>query len=461
MSTLLARTRAVVGEAVRMSAGGRLEGTITAIAARLDEPLRVAIAGRVKAGKSTLLNALVGQELAATDAGECTRIVTWFRDGPAYRVTLFPTGGPPAQLPFPSSGSLAAIDLAGHPPEHISRMVVDWPSQALRRMTLIDTPGMGSLSADVSARARDLLTPDDPQRGGAGADAVVYLMRHLHSDDVDFLEAFHEREAGNRPVTTLGVLARADEVGHSRPDALDSAARIAARYAADPRVRKLCHSVVPVAGLLASTGATLRQAEFGALAQLASVPDREALLVSTDRFISRDVAGIADPAMRLELVRRFGLFGVRSALGLIASGEVADAPALAAHLQRLSGISALRELLTTRFAARADVLKARTAIAALDALFGALPPPPELREDPTLLPGDDGAAERLLGSHGDDPCSRLGLDPASDVGALREAAFTALGHWQREAEDPIAARPTSTAARILVRSCEGLIAGMG
>ena len=53
--------------------------------ARLDEPLRVAIAGKVKAGKSTLLNALVGEELAPTDAGECTRIVTWYRDGPTYR----------------------------------------------------------------------------------------------------------------------------------------------------------------------------------------------------------------------------------------------------------------------------------------------------------------------------------------------------------------------------------------
>ena len=36
---------------------------------RLSGPLRLAIAGRVKAGKSTLLNALVGEELAPTDAG--------------------------------------------------------------------------------------------------------------------------------------------------------------------------------------------------------------------------------------------------------------------------------------------------------------------------------------------------------------------------------------------------------
>src|SRR6188472_1236676 len=68
--------------------------------ARLDEPLRVAIAGKVKAGKSTLLNALVGEELAPTDAGECTKIVTWYRDGITYRVTLFPLEGEPRQVPF-------------------------------------------------------------------------------------------------------------------------------------------------------------------------------------------------------------------------------------------------------------------------------------------------------------------------------------------------------------------------
>ena len=43
---------------------------LNAIRARLDEPLRVAIAGKVKAGKSTLLNALVGELLAPTDTGE-------------------------------------------------------------------------------------------------------------------------------------------------------------------------------------------------------------------------------------------------------------------------------------------------------------------------------------------------------------------------------------------------------
>ena len=53
--------------------------SLTGIVERLQGPIRLAIAGKVKAGKSTLLNALIGEELAPTDAGECTRIVTWYR----------------------------------------------------------------------------------------------------------------------------------------------------------------------------------------------------------------------------------------------------------------------------------------------------------------------------------------------------------------------------------------------
>src|SRR5918992_2789414 len=65
---------------------------------RLDEPLRVAIAGKVKAGKSTLLNALVGEQIAPTDAGECTRVVTWYRDGHSPKIVMDPKEGPPKQL---------------------------------------------------------------------------------------------------------------------------------------------------------------------------------------------------------------------------------------------------------------------------------------------------------------------------------------------------------------------------
>ena len=66
---------------------GAAAAAVDEVRQRLTEPLRVVVAGRVKAGKSTLLNALLGERLAATDAGECTRIVTWYGKGAGYQVT--------------------------------------------------------------------------------------------------------------------------------------------------------------------------------------------------------------------------------------------------------------------------------------------------------------------------------------------------------------------------------------
>lgn len=484
-STLLGRVRALVRTATQVYAGSPAAGTLATTAARLDEPLRVAIAGRVKAGKSTLLNALVGQELAATDAGECTRIVTWYRNGTSYRLTLYPRSGAPRQLPFARSGAATRVGLNGIDPQDVDRLVVDWPSTALREMTLIDTPGMGSVNVELSEYTASLLAPTS---GGAGtADAVIYLMRHLHSFDVRFLETFHDEPGQRRPFNTIGVLARADEIGHARPDALDSAARIAARYRNDSRVRQLCQTVIPVSGLLAVSGVTLRESEYRALQLLAAAPPgvAEQLLTSADRLATRPTTIELLPAERTGLLDRFGMFGVRLAVELIRTGAVAGANELSPALLARSGLQELRELLGTRFAARAEVLKARSALLALDAVLRRFPKPEAgrvihgleeiragahefteialldtLRSTTIGLAADElDGAERLLGGTGVDPRSRLGLDPAAPDTAVTHAAGAALTHWQRIAEDIATPRQAREAARVLVRTCEGILFG--
>jgi ribosome biogenesis GTPase A len=149
---LIDRTRAILGQSLAVYRGTQYHHRLAALRDRLDEPLRVAVAGRVKAGKSTLLNALVGERLAPTDAGECTRVVTWYQDGHGYRVEATPKQGEPRQLRFTREDGVIDIDLGELRSADLAQLVVTWPAQALRAMTLIDTPGIGSLSEQTTRR---------------------------------------------------------------------------------------------------------------------------------------------------------------------------------------------------------------------------------------------------------------------------------------------------------------------
>jgi hypothetical protein len=466
---------------MRVYAGGPAEPALRAVDARMREPLRVAIAGRVKAGKSTLLNALVGQELAATDAGECTRLVTWYVDGVAYRVDVHPITGPARQLPFRQRHGALEIDLGELPAERVERLVVTWPSPTLRSTSLIDTPGLGSVNTDVSARSERILAPDDGEV--TAADAVVYLMRHAHGEDVRFLEAFRDGAPDRRTVNTIAVLSRCDEIGHARPDAMTTASRIADRYRLDARVRALCQTVVPVAGLLASSAASLREAEYRAIVTLASSPDTDRLLLTANRFETTETDGGVSTTERTALLRRYGLFGVRTAVRLARDGGVRSAGDLARELTAVSGMGELRQLLSTQFGARADVLKARSALAALDAVlrryripaarglvhelervqagaheFAEIALIDDLRSRRVLLPESElHDAERLLGGDGMDTATRLGLDPQADAQAIRRAAAEQHLRWQRRAEGAGVTRERAEAARVLVRTCEGML----
>ena len=452
---------------------------------RYDEPLRLAIAGKVKAGKSTLLNALVGESIAPTDAGECTKVVTWYQDGHASAVTLYPRNGrPPRQLRIERDDGALRIDL-GEPAETVDRLEVTWPSASLRSTTLIDTPGIASLSLDVSARSERFLAPDDAP---SAADAVLYLMRHLHSADMRFLESFHDQGVARAaPVNTVAVLSRADEVGVGRVDALRSARVIAARYRSDEMLRSFCQTVVPVAGLLAVTGRTMRQDEYAALARLAALPPDEldALLLTVDRFAAAD--GVTEPSagVRGALLERFGMFGLRLSTTLIRQG-VGDASALATELVQRSGLVELRQVLASQFTERRDVLKARSALIALDLVLRREPRPtsaPLAAEVERILAGAHefaelrllsdlrgrvlrppkeqvAEAERLIGADGNAPHQRLGLPADAGPDDLRAAAMNRLTAWRRRAESPMSSRAMANASRVVVRSCEGILAGL-
>lgn len=452
---------------------------LTAVARRLDEPLRIAVAGMVKAGKSTLVNALIGEEIAPTDAGECTRVVTWYRYGPTPSITLYPVTGAPRSLPVRRVEGRLELDLGGASPEEVDHLVVQWPAVSLRGIIIIDTPGTASLSSDVSARSVAALTRADIPAEG---DAVLYLMRHLRVADTEFLEAFRDAVGAGTSANAIAVLSRADEIGGGRIDALVSAHSVAERIRADGSLQDLAVGVVPVAGLLAQSARTLRQSEFAALSALAALPreETERLLISADRFRSADAP--VDTTTRDGLLDRFGIFGLRLALVLLRSG-VREPTHLAHQLADRSGLGELARLISSQFYSRADDIKCRAAVVAVERLMRSKPRSDAEGLDRLLeriragahefdelallarartgglgLPKDATAvAIQILGGQGTTPEARMGLRPGTSTEDVRAAALVQLRRWRSLGASPFTTREVAAVCAAVARSCEAVL----
>lgn len=482
-----ARVRGIIAAALR---GYHAEPTVVdrlhRIAARLDEPIRIALAGTLKSGKSTLVNALVGEAIAPTGATEATRIVTWFRHAGTPAAFANTVGGRRVNLPIQRSadrdGGLS-FDVHQCNPDDIVDIDVGWPAPELLRATIVDTPGTSSLTPGVSERTLRLLVPAD---GIPRVDAVVFLLRSLNASDIALLSQIGQLIGGSAgPLGVVGVASRADEIGAGRLDAMLSAKDVAGRFTAEMDRTGVCQAVVPVSGLLAYTAQTLRQNEFDALKVLSSVDaaDLNKAMLSVDRFVGADADLPVDVAARAHLLERFGIFGLRISTALLRAG-VDDAATLAADLLERSGLTELRGVIDQQVAQRADLLKAHAALIALRRLVSEHPTAAgsrvldavdplladthafeelrvlsQLHSRPTTLTPDEMASlRRIVGGSGTSEESRLGLTPETRDDGPR-AAFAAAQRWRRRAEHPLNDPFTSRACRAAMRSAEALVVG--
>ncbi|MFI1996210.1 hypothetical protein [Actinoplanes sp. NPDC020271] len=391
---------------------------------RLAGPLRIAVAGPPGSGKSTLVNALIGEELAPVELSaevayrDGTEPRAWWRD---------------AEIPVVRTGSgLRLTPDARHTGGPGGRAVVEWPSRVLRRTELIDARGPA-----------------------ADADAILYVTPQLGEEELRTVRAARGRLAP--PVHVMIVLSRADATGGGWADALLTAKQMARRRRREPRTGMVSQDLLAVSPLIAAAARTLAGEEFAVIAALAALPkaESEPHLLSTDRFTAATALAPVDAQRRVRLLQRFGLGGVRLALTLARTGS--DTPAaLAERLQEHSGLKELQASIATLFTARRPVLRARAALTTLDRLLRTHRNPAagnllaqlellvaeahELRELRLLsalrsgrvtVPRDHAVdAARLLGGSGTSVGERLGMSPDATAAETWAAARAAGERWR-------------------------------
>lgn len=130
-----------------------------------ETPFTIVVAGDFKRGKSTLINAFLGEEAAAVDVTTETVTLNRISYGmPGNEAIL--SGGRSVRLADNELKREKLEDLMRKLGEPIQRLEIRRPCEMLKKVTIIDTPGTGDAMQDFSGLVKECLLQ---------ADAVVYV----------------------------------------------------------------------------------------------------------------------------------------------------------------------------------------------------------------------------------------------------------------------------------------------
>lgn len=234
---------------------GEVSAQLLTLMEQLDQPCVVAVVGRVKAGKSTFVNALLGEDLAKVGATESTATINYFRYGrpnPDRPIRCYWRNGQVTDESRAFLDSLQGSDIEVlRRADAILRLEYCLTNRYLEHVTIVDTPGLGSAVDDHQNRTAELLGLAQQIRDRAiaesvrlqsEADAVLYLFGSVaRANDRELLRELQEITHGQvGSHNAIGIMTKIDL--HS--DILSQRQALATEI--QVQLRDIVNTVIPV-----------------------------------------------------------------------------------------------------------------------------------------------------------------------------------------------------------------------
>jgi GTP-binding protein EngB required for normal cell division len=230
---LLARIERVVAERGLVEFRSTLAGIVDRLE---DQSLEIAVFGRVSAGKSSLLNAILGEEVLPVGVTPITAVPTRIRFGEAASLTICYAERPKQTLEISRLIEVASEKQNPHNEKRVTRIVLELPSARLREgVTLVDTPGLGSLATTGASETLAYLPK---------CDLGVVLIDTGSTPTVEDLRTIETLQESAVPVQVL--LSKADQLSNEEMKQMTAYVR--------EHVSRECHLDVKVYAVSAMAG---------------------------------------------------------------------------------------------------------------------------------------------------------------------------------------------------------------
>lgn len=226
---VVTRTSALIDSAAvffgRLNGCSRYLPEIDKMRRKLYQPCVLAVGGKVKAGKSSFINALLGKNLAKVGELETTATINMFRHiseadsgyTPERPVKVVWDNGVETYETTSFMDSLQGNDDATlQRAQGIAYLEFYEDNDILKELTLVDTPGTSAVvkgHIDVAERFFRLRQKHEEQTNErmAQADAIIYLVGAVAgAASKQFLADFKDTTAGSSALNALGVLSKVD-----------------------------------------------------------------------------------------------------------------------------------------------------------------------------------------------------------------------------------------------------------
>ncbi|KZC18700.1 MULTISPECIES: dynamin family protein [Rhodanobacter] len=181
------------------------------LAGQESDRVEVALLGRVSSGKSSLVNALLGQALLPVGAIPVTAVVTRIRHGDALRIRAIDLEGRVEEVSVDALPQYIAESGNAGNHRRLREVTIEVAADVLHSgVVLTDTPGLGSLHAKASAHALTYLPQCDLGIITIDASATLSLQ------DVDLARALQQAHASCLVLLTKSDTVSADALEQQR-----------------------------------------------------------------------------------------------------------------------------------------------------------------------------------------------------------------------------------------------------